>query len=126
MWSFTQAVGEGEMHMPPTLWKVGELAGRTGVSVRALHYYDEIGLLRPSHRTGSGHRLYDAADVASLQQIRSLQQLGFSLEQVRECLQRSDFSPLQVIQLQLDRLREQIEQQQRLFQRLERIAARLG
>lgn len=43
--------------------KVGELARRTGVSVRALHHYDEIGLLSPSHRRGSGHRLYGPHDV---------------------------------------------------------------
>ena len=51
--------------------KVGELAKRAGTSVRTLHYYDEIGLLSPSHHTASGHRLYDANDVARLQQIHS-------------------------------------------------------
>ena len=49
--------------MTQDVWKVGELAEQTGVSVRTLHYYDEIGLLSPSQRTGSGHRLYDAADL---------------------------------------------------------------
>ena len=42
--------------------KVGELARRTGLTVRTLHHYDEIGLVRPSLRTDSGHRLYTAAD----------------------------------------------------------------
>ena len=45
--------------MAQDVWKVGELAEQTGVSVRTLHYYDEIGLLSPSERTGSGHRLHD-------------------------------------------------------------------
>jgi MerR family transcriptional regulator, thiopeptide resistance regulator len=50
--------------------KVGDLAKQTGVSVRTLHYYDEIGLLSPSHRTDTGYRLYDKADIMRLQQIR--------------------------------------------------------
>jgi DNA-binding transcriptional MerR regulator len=106
--------------------KVGELARRTGLSVRALHYYDEIGLLSPSRRTGAGHRLYTPGDVGRLQQIKSLRYLGFSLEEVRDCLDRPDFSPRRVIELHLSRLREQIELQQRLYDRLEEIAARLS
>jgi DNA-binding transcriptional MerR regulator len=46
--------------------KVGELARRTGLTVRTLHHYDEIGLLSPSARTESGHRLYGQADVLRL------------------------------------------------------------
>lgn len=63
-------------------WKVGELADVAGVSVRALHHYDEIGLLRPSSRTASGHRLYDDADVRRLYQIRALRDLGLSLHEI--------------------------------------------
>jgi len=77
--------------------KVGELAKRTGLTIRTLHHYDEIGLLKPSLHTGAGHRLYTAADIARLQQVLSLRQLGFSLEQVRDCLDRPGFSPLEVI-----------------------------
>ena len=66
--------------------KVGELAKRTGLSVRALHYYDEIGLLQPSEVTESGHRLYGEAELVRLQQIKSLRQLGFSLDEIRACL----------------------------------------
>ncbi len=73
--------------------KVGELAKRTGLTVRTLHHYDEIGLLKPSLKTESGHRLYTGRDVARLQQVLSLRQLGFSLEQVRDCLDRPGFSP---------------------------------
>ena len=99
--------------------KVGELAKRTGISVRALHHYDEIGLLRPSGRTHSGHRLYGAEDVARLQQVTSLRQLGFSLDEIRACLERPDHSPRRVIDLHLGRLREQIEAQRLLCERLE-------
>jgi DNA-binding transcriptional MerR regulator len=111
--------------MSPPPWKVGELARRTGLSIRTLHYYDEIGLLVPSHHTGSGHRLYAEADVARLQRVLSLRQLGFALEDIRGCLERTDFSPLKLVQLHLVRLREQLELQKQLCCRLEVLAGRL-
>jgi DNA-binding transcriptional MerR regulator len=103
--------------------KVGELARRTGLTVRTLHHYDEIGLLKPSLHTESGHRLYTADDVARLQQVLSLRQLGFSLEEVRDCLDRPGFSPVEVIRLHVARLREQIELQRGLCERLEALVA---
>jgi DNA-binding transcriptional MerR regulator len=99
--------------------KVGELARRTGLTIRTLHHYDEIGLLRPSLHTESGHRLYTAGDVARLQQILSLRQLGFSLEEVRDCLDWPEFALTEVIRLHLARVREQIELQRGLCERLE-------
>jgi MerR family transcriptional regulator, thiopeptide resistance regulator len=111
--------------MTSRAWKVGELAKRTGVTVRTLHHYDEIGLLRPSLHTESGHRLYTAGDVARLQQVLSLRQLGFALEQIRDCLDRRGFSPLEVIRLHVGRLRERIAIEQRLCERLEAVAVRL-
>ncbi|HEU0077484.1 MAG TPA: MerR family transcriptional regulator [Longimicrobiaceae bacterium] len=106
-------------------WKVGELARSTGLTVRTLHHYDRVGLLSPSRRTASGHRLYVAADVARLQQIRSLRELGFSLDEVREFLERPDASPRRVVQMHVERLREQIAMQSRLCERLEAVAASL-
>src|SRR3954452_5641517 len=105
--------------------KVGALARRSGLTVRTLHHYDAIGLLKPSLHTGAGHRLYTAGDVARLQQVLSLRQLGFSLEEVRGCLDRPGFSPLEVIGLHLERLREQIEMRRKLCERLEGVAAHL-
>jgi len=102
--------------------KVGELATRTGLTVRTLHHYDEIGLLEPSLHSEAGYRLYTAADVARLQQVLSLRQLGFSLEEVRDCLDRPGFAPLEVIRLHVARLREQIELQRKLCERLESLA----
>jgi len=110
--------------MRPPPWKVGELAKRTGVSVRALHHYDEIGLLSPSLRSESGYRLYAEADVIRLQQIRSLRSLGFSLDESRVFLQRPDVTPDRVLRLHIDHLKEQIEMQQSLCDRLERVAQR--
>jgi DNA-binding transcriptional MerR regulator len=111
--------------MPFEALKVGELARRTGLTVRTLHHYDEIDLLKPSWHTETGHRLYTAADVARLQQVISLRQLGFSLEEIRNCLTQPGFSPLEVVSLHAARLREQIELQRNLCVRLEAIAGRL-
>src|SRR3954454_12487859 len=105
--------------------QVGELARRTGLTVRTLHHYDAIGLVRPSRHTAAGYRVYTAADVARLQQVLSLRQLGFSLEEIRECLDRPGFSPREVVGLHLARLREQIEGRRRLCERLEAVAAHL-
>ena len=102
--------------------KVGDLAKQTGVSVRTLHYYDEIGLLSPSYRTEAGYRLYGKEDIIRLQQILSLRQIGFSLEEIRECLEQHDFSFDRVLQLHTARLREQIELSQKLLNRLDAIA----
>jgi DNA-binding transcriptional MerR regulator len=108
-----------------TSWKVGDLAKQTGLSVRTLHYYDEIGLLKPSHHTEAGHRLYAEADIIRLQQIVSLRQLGFSLEEIKDFLQNPDFSPVALIQSHLDKLHQQIELQQKLARLLESISNRL-
>src|SRR5262245_61621972 len=99
--------------------KVGELARRTGLTIRTLHHYDEIGLLKPSQHTESGHRLYAERDIARLHQVVSLRQLGFSLEEIRDCLDRRQFSPLALIRQQVERLREQIELQRKLCERLD-------
>ena len=103
----------------PTYWRVGELAKRTGLSVRALHWYDEIGLLSPSHRTEAGYRLYTAQDIARLEQIRSLRQLGFSLEEIRDCLHRPGFQAQGLLALHIARLQESIELQRALCTQLE-------
>ena len=115
----------GEFTMSFDALRVGELARRTGLTVRTLHHYDEIGLLKPSLHTESGHRLYTAADVARLQQVLSLRQLGFSLEQIHDCLDRPGFPLVEVIRLHLARVREQIELQKGLCERLEGLATHL-
>jgi MerR family transcriptional regulator, thiopeptide resistance regulator len=108
---------------PP--WKVGELARNTGMSVRALHHYDEIGLLRPSLRTAAGHRLYDRADIERLQQIHSLRLMGISLDETKRLLDGTAASPRQIIDLHLARLHEHIAMQKRLAGRLRALAHHL-
>ena len=71
--------------------KVGELAQRSGVSVRALHHYDEIGLLTPSGRSPAGHRLYSEGDVVRLLRMRWVEQIGFSLAKIRACLDDASY-----------------------------------
>jgi len=106
--------------------KIGELARRTGLSIRSLHYYEEIGLLHPVHRADSGHRLYGVRDIVRLQQIKSLRQLGFSLDEIRHCFARRTLSARKVIEMHLERVRGQIELQRQLCERLEAIAEHLG
>ncbi|QYR21437.1 MerR family transcriptional regulator [Paenibacillus sp. sptzw28] len=89
-------------------WKVGELAKRTGTTVRTLHHYDRIGLLSPSRMTESGHRLYTDADVVKLHHILSLKQLGFALEEIKAMIHSPSFCPEEILKLQLSRLNEQI------------------
>lgn len=108
-----------------TSWKVGELARRTGLTVRALHHYDAIGLLAPPRRSPSGHRLYGRADVERLQQIQSLRALGLPLDEVRRLLDGAALSPRAVIDLHLARLRERIAAQTRLAERLTVLARHL-
>src|SRR5262245_48054423 len=108
-----------------TTWKVGDLARETGVSVRALHYYEEVGLLVPSGRTPSGHRVYSEEDVTRLQQIVSLRDIGLSLDEIKEMLAKPDSSPLSVIQLHIKHLHGEVEQRRSLCDKLETLAERL-
>lgn len=106
--------------------RIGQLAERTGLSVRTLRYYDEIGLLEPARRTRSGYRLYGREQVERLGRIVSLRQLGFSLDEIRECLRRPAFSLERTLRLHIARLEEEVERAGRLKKRLEGIARRLG
>ena len=103
--------------------RIGELAKRTGISIRTLHHYDDVGLLSPPHRTVSGHRLYGREEIVRLQQILSLRQSGFSLDEIGELLSRRDFDAKQIVFSHIERLKRQIAAQQELCARLEAIAA---
>ncbi len=111
--------------MAPAM-KIGELAKQTGLSVRTLHYYDEIGLLSPSRRTDSEHRLYERQDIVRLQQILSLRQLGLSLKEIRDCLEQPNYSLSRTIDLHRSKLREQLSLSQKLLNRLDLIANELA
>ena len=63
-------------------WKIGQLAAETGLTVRALHHYDHVGVLRPSARTSAGYRLYRESDVEPLYRVLALRQLGLPLDAI--------------------------------------------
>lgn len=72
------------------IYSIGEFAKLTGNSIRTLHYYDEIGLLK-ANKNASGHREYSARDIAKLQKIVTLKFLGYSLEQIIPLMDHSQF-----------------------------------
>jgi MerR family transcriptional regulator, thiopeptide resistance regulator len=90
-------------------YSAGQVARFAGVTVRTLHHYDEIGLLRPSARTGAGHRRYDDADLDRLQQIRFYRELGFPLEEVAVLLDDPDADPMEHLRRQHGLLTTRIE-----------------
>ena len=78
-------------------YTVRQLAQLAGVSVRTLHYYDQIGLLSPVRRSANGYRLYGEDAILPLQQIMFFRELGFSLEEVKEIMGRPDFDILNAL-----------------------------
>ncbi|MGW5384149.1 MerR family transcriptional regulator [Nocardia sp. NPDC003963] len=75
-----------DQHGTGRVWKVGDLAAEAGLTVRTLHHYDRIGLVRPAGRTSTGHRLYTAGDVERLYQVLALRQLGLGLDRIADLL----------------------------------------
>lgn len=105
--------------------KIGEVAKKTGVSVRSLRHYDEIGLLKPSSHSESGYRLYTKADILRLQQIVSLKQMKFPLTRIQSMLGKDSMSLQQTLQLQQQFLEQQLTQQQTLSRRINQLLGRL-
>ncbi|SFL06902.1 DNA-binding transcriptional regulator, MerR family [Paenibacillus sp. 1_12] len=107
-------------------WKVGALANMTGLTVRTLRFYDQIGLFSPSGHSDTGHRLYNEADIKRLQQILSLKDLGLSLEEMKSVLKGHTYSPSDIVDIQIERVRKNIKTQQKLLAELERVAERMS
>lgn len=99
-------------------WKVGDIAKLAGITVRTLRFYDQIGLFSPSGQTESGHRLYNESDLSRLHQILSLKELGLSLEEIKSALSGEQISPLEIVELQIDQIKQQIKLQQKLLEQL--------
>ncbi|MES2742944.1 MAG: MerR family transcriptional regulator [Pseudomonadota bacterium] len=98
--------------------KIGELARRAGLTVRALHHYHAIGLLLPSARSDAGYRLYNGADAARLHQIQALRKLGLSLAEVGAALADPGLSFAAIVARQIAMLTRQIDQASALRNRL--------
>jgi bifunctional DNase/RNase/DNA-binding transcriptional MerR regulator len=102
-------------------WKVGELAKATGLTVRTLHHYDDVGLLVPWERTSAGHRLYADQDVRRLYHILALRGLGLGLEEIASLLDDADVSLLDTVRRHLEQVERELEHRHRLRLRLRRI-----
>jgi DNA-binding transcriptional MerR regulator/bifunctional DNase/RNase len=99
-------------------WKVGELARATGLTVRALHHYDQLGLLAPSERTGGGHRLYCAHDVQRLYRILALRDVGLPLAEIGAVLDADAPDLLTTVRRHLARIERELQRSRRLRERL--------
>ena len=88
------------------MYKVSEAAALSGLTVRALHHYDAIGLLQPSTRSDAGYRLYGNDDVRALRRIRRYQGFGFTLDEIRELLEATPQDRLTVLRKQRDAIRQ--------------------
>src|SRR5690349_6833670 len=104
---------------------VSQVARLSGVSVRALHHYDEIGLLRPSGRSSSGYRLYDDADLDRLQQILFFRELEFPLPEILRILGDPDFDLRAALQMQRQMLAERTVRTNALIAAVDAAIARL-
>ncbi|MVU75800.1 MerR family transcriptional regulator [Nocardia sp. ET3-3] len=105
--------------MAGRMWRVGELARETGVTVRTLHHYDRLGLVTASSRTGGGHRCYGEADVRRLHRVIALRDFGFTLEEIAGVLDETpDQDPRELVRQQLAVLDGRIAQAMRLRARL--------
>ncbi|WP_214105101.1 MerR family transcriptional regulator [Acrocarpospora catenulata] len=98
-------------------WTIGELAEATGLTIRTLHHYDEIGLVSATERTDAGHRRYTEADLRRLYHVRGLRQLGLSLEEIGVALGRETGdlrdllrAQLAVLDVQANRIAEMKDQ----------------
>src|SRR5262249_21323600 len=105
-------------------WRIGELAAQTGLTVRALRHYEHEGLLLPSSRTEAGHRMSSDADVARLYEVLVLRRIGLGLTAIREQLE-SPRDLRTVVAEHLAETRDAIAAQQRLVERLQRVATSL-
>lgn len=91
-------------------YSIGEFSEKTGVTVRTLHYYDEIGLLKPAATSKNGRRKYSNESLITLQKIITLKYIGFSLEKIKEFLQNDRWNLEETISLQKKILVEQKQQ----------------
>lgn len=106
--------------------RVGELASAIGLTVRTLHYYEQIGLLVPSGRTAAGHRLYGDGDVARLYRICLLRRLGLPLGQIGRALDDPAWSLRAAMSAHLGEIDRRLEAGGRLRGRLSRLVGSLG
>jgi len=106
--------------------RIGELAEAAGLTVRTLHYYEEIGLLVTSDRTDAGHRLYSQADLERLYRIRLLRRFGLALDEIGRVLDDPAWSLRAAMSRHLGEVEDQLEAATRLRDRLVRMVGSDG
>lgn len=100
---------------------IGEVAARSGISVRMLRHYDALGLVSPSGRTGGGYRQYQDEDLRRLLHVEALRALGLTLQEVATALDGPSFSAADVMEAVATRTRERVARDQELLGRLSRV-----
>lgn len=100
--------------------KVKEVSKLTGISVRTLHHYDNIGLLTPDQLTEAGYRLYSDDNLATLQQILFFRELGFPLKKIKELLTSPAFDRQEAFEMQRNMLLEKRKQLDLMIQTIEK------
>ena len=106
-------------------YTVGTLAKMAGVSVRTLHYYDEVGLLVPPSRSAAGYRLYGTEDLLQLQQILFFRELDMPLEEIADVLDDPSFDQVQALVSHRQVMEERIARTQRLLTTIDKTLLRL-
>ena len=101
--------------------RIGEVAAATGLTVRTLHHYDEIGLLAPSGRSEAGYRLYADDDLRRLYRIVALRRLGLTLAEIGALLDGDGADPRAIVRAQLERLDAEARLREQLRARLTRL-----
>ncbi|MEJ6004036.1 MerR family transcriptional regulator [Paucibacter sp. AS339] len=105
-------------------YTVGDLAKRCGLTVRALHHYEKLGLLTPSGRSEAGYRLYNDADVLRLHRLLAYRHSGLALKDIAPLLDAESPPVLEVLQRHIGEVQAQLRRQQRLLEALQRVAER--
>jgi DNA-binding transcriptional MerR regulator len=111
--------------MDAARWRVGELAAVAGVTVRTLHHFDELGVLRPSERSAAGHRLYTEDDVGRLYRVLALRALGVPLAGIPDVLDGPSGGLAAVVDRQLAELDRRAAADQAVRRRLAAVRASL-
>ena len=106
-------------------YTVKEVAKLSGVSVRALHHYDEIGLLKPAFVGPNGYRYYGSDELLSLQQILFHRELGFPLEKIQKLLSAPDFDRIAALRAHRERLIGEVRRYRKLVRTLDATLAAL-
>ena len=101
-------------------YTVKQVAAMSGVSVRTLHFYDEIDLLKPAQVGANGYRFYEEPQLLTLQQILFYRELGFELKQIQRILGRPDFQRLPALRAHRESLEENLTRTRRLLETIDR------